>query len=103
MTRYDRCRIGEHAKLRGLAVSAYMVRAALCQRLPPPKPLPPPIPEVNQHTYFELARIGNNLNQLARWANMGNGEDPTMAEVLATLDALIPVVMKLRVEVIGAT
>jgi hypothetical protein len=101
MTRDQRRRIGERAKARGLGISPYMVRVALGHALPAVKAPAPPISEVNQDTYFQLAQIGNNLNQLARWANIGAGEDPTAAEVLDTLDALIPIVMRLRLEVIG--
>src|SRR5258708_37945704 len=99
MTRVELQRIDERAKTRGLAISQYMVRAALGQSLPSPKAPAPPIPEVNRDTYFQLAQVGNNLTQLARWANIGDGEDPTATEVLETLDTLIPLVMRLRLEV----
>lgn len=36
---------------------------------PCPKPRPP-LPEVNRLVYLELGRIGNNLNQIARAANL---------------------------------
>jgi hypothetical protein len=101
MTRDERRRVEERAKARGLGISPYMLRVALGHALPKAKAPAPPIPEVNQATYFQLAQVGNNLNQLARWANIGAGEDPTAAEVLETLDALIPIVMRLRLEVIG--
>ena len=39
---------------------------ALARRLPPP-----PVPEINRAIYSELARMGVNLNQLARAANEG--------------------------------
>jgi hypothetical protein len=39
---------------------------ALSRRLPPK-----PAPEVNQNTYQELARIGNNLNQFLRALHEG--------------------------------
>jgi Bacterial mobilisation protein (MobC) len=101
MTRDERTRIGTRAKAKGLGISPYMVRSALGQRLPAARPPAPPIPEVNRATYFQLAQIGNNLNQLARWANIGGGEEPTAHEVLETLDALIPVVRKVQLDVIG--
>ncbi len=49
------------AKSSGLSLSEFIRRAALKRRLPPP-----PVPEINRRAYEELARIGNNLNQLLR-------------------------------------
>ena len=49
------------AKSVGLSLSAFIRAASLKRRLPPSS-----APEVNRWTYEELARIGNNLNQLMR-------------------------------------
>ena len=49
------------AKGCGISLSEFIRAAALKRRLPPPS-----VSEVNRRTYEELARIGNNLNQLVR-------------------------------------
>jgi hypothetical protein len=49
-----------------ISLSEFIRRMALSRRLPPK-----PAPEVNKSTYQELARIGNNLNQLLRALHEG--------------------------------
>jgi hypothetical protein len=49
-----------------ISLSEFIRRMALSRRLPPK-----PAPEVNQNTYQELARIGNNLNQFLRALHEG--------------------------------
>ena len=56
------------------------------------------IPPVNRSTYAELARVGNNLNQLAKAANAA-GAPAALAE---NLQALRTVVQRLQCEVLGA-
>jgi len=54
------------AQSRGLSLSAFVRTIVLGLKLPTATP-----PEINRRTYLELARIGNNLNQLARAVNSG--------------------------------
>jgi hypothetical protein len=55
--------------------------------------LPAPIPEINQQTYWELGKIGVNLNQITHAINRAvkEGSDVAVdprAEILAVLTAL---------------
>lgn len=54
----------EEAKAHHISLSAFIRAAALKRRLPVCA-----VAEVNRTTYEELARIGNNLNQLLRAVN----------------------------------
>ena len=76
-----------------VSLSEFIRAAALKRRLPPPA-----APEVNRRTYEELARIGNNLNQLVRAVH---------AKAVAVVDAAIlhqlaDAVRRLGFEVLGA-
>ena len=76
-----------------LSLSEFIRAAALRRRLPPQA-----APEVNRRTYEELARIGNNLNQLARAVH---------ARAVAVIDAallqqLADAVRRLGLAVLGA-
>lgn len=64
----------------GRSISEYF-RALL--NLTPPKPMPP---EVYHKAYRELSAIGNNLNQMAKLANMNQQADYTdFAEAVAVV------------------
>lgn len=64
----------------GRSVSEYF-RALL--NLTPPKPMPP---EVYHKAYRELSAIGNNVNQMARLANMNQQADyADFAEAVAVV------------------
>ena len=66
LTEDERNSLVEAAKGRGLSLSSF-VRAIVTNRK-----LPSAIaPEINRLAYQELARIGNNLNQLVRAVNSG--------------------------------
>ena len=54
------------AAFMGMPPARWLRIAALARRLPPP-----PVPAINRTIYSELARMGVNLNQLARAANEG--------------------------------
>lgn len=58
--------LAKESRLHGHATCALVRIAALARRLPPP-----PVPAINRAIYSELARMGVNLNQLARAANEG--------------------------------
>lgn len=102
-TRAERTRLGELAHDWGMPVSAYVRMAALSKRMPPRRTPRPPVPPVNAQLYLQLAGVANNLNQLARRMNTGEGEEPTAVEVLDTLDALIPIVRRIQQELIGTS
>ncbi len=97
MTRDGRSRIEERAKARGIGISPHLLRSALAQTLPPATPPAPSIPEVSQRLHSQLAQIGKNLNQLTRWANIGEDETPTVGDVL---DALTLVVYQVKLELV---
>jgi hypothetical protein len=60
-TSIERDTLRTAAKGLGLSLSEFIRTVACKRRLPPPS-----APEINRRTYEELARLGNNLNQLAR-------------------------------------
>jgi hypothetical protein len=76
-----------------VSLSVFIRAAALKRRLPPLA-----APEVNRRTYEELARIGNNLNQLVRAVHA------RAVEVIdaAILHQLTDAVRRLGLEVLGA-
>lgn len=55
------------AKEMNLPVGRFLRQAALARVLPRRS-----VPELNRKAYGELARMGGNLNQMARAANQGN-------------------------------
>ena len=78
-------RLQDRADARGVTLSAYLRDAALR------RPLPPIVPTVNREAAKQLAKIGINLNQLARRANIGHvpeREFETLHELLSTLREL---------------
>lgn len=58
--------LAKESRLHGHATCALAAYRCACRRLPPP-----PVPAINRAIYSELARMGVNLNQLARAANEG--------------------------------
>ncbi len=62
----ERKEIGMSARAFHLSLSEYVRRAVLKRRLPPL-----PAPEINRSAYQELARVGNNLNQLTKAIHSG--------------------------------
>lgn len=71
-----------HADSAGLSVSEWMRRIALSRYLPRTV-----MPEINRETYLQLARIGSNLNQLAKLAHAGNvvSTDALLTEAIQTV------------------
>ena len=64
---------------------------------------PTPIPHLNEESYRELGRIGNNINQIARRLHQHAGDDPRVDELVAMIADLGVLLAKVRLEVIGAT
>lgn len=62
----ERDRLRGFAEARRLSLSDFIRRVALGRKLPQVVSA-----EINRHVYLELARIGNNLNQLVRAVNGG--------------------------------
>jgi Bacterial mobilisation protein (MobC) len=78
-----------------LSISEWVRRAALSRR-PPPRPAP----EVNLKTYQELARVGNNLNQLVRAIH--RGEVSGDLSRLPELESLRRLIKEIGLQLIGA-
>ena len=87
----ERAAIETKAREAGLAVSAFIRKAALGQRIEAPQ-------VVNAARWGELARTTANLNQLAHAVNAGHasGVDPRLIEELADQ------VRRLRLELLGS-
>ena len=49
----------------GMKLGEYLRATALKRKIPPS------VPKINREIYIELIRIGNNINQLTRVANVG--------------------------------
>jgi uncharacterized protein (DUF1778 family) len=69
VTPSERAELDERAAAAGVTLSEYVRAAALGYRLTAKDPL-------REKALFELSAIGNNLNQLARHANMTEQIDP---------------------------
>ena len=85
--------ITSRAVAAGVTPCQWLREAALSRRLPSP-----PVPEVNRQEYSALARLGSNLNQLARAVN--EGRPVTVPSAL--LQRLTGEVARLRLALIGA-
>jgi hypothetical protein len=72
--------ICERAREAGLAPSRYLRQVAL-GAVPQPRPQ-----AVNREALYQLGRIGNNLNQLAKLSN--SGSPLPRSEILETLAAV---------------
>ncbi|MCY1300371.1 Bacterial mobilization protein (MobC) [compost metagenome] len=66
-----------------LSVADWLIRAALDREIIPPRSV------WDAESISQLSRIGNNLNQLAHWANTGMPvDDSALREVAAELRVL---------------
>lgn len=79
------------ARHMGMSPAQWLRTAALSRRMPPP-----PVPEVNRKTYGELARLGVNLNQIAKAANAGRTAVP-----FGLLRELLRAIMCLQASLMG--
>jgi len=79
-TSEERDLLRRFAEARGLSLSDFIRTAALGRKLP----LPPPAPE-DRIAYQELARVGNNLNQLLRAIHGGTASvvEPELLTILS--------------------
>jgi hypothetical protein len=53
---------------------------------------PAPVPETTAVFLRELSRIGNNLNQVARFCNIGEGEEPGLGEVARVIEDVLDII-----------
>ena len=60
------------------------------------RPLPPPVPSVNEATYRELCRIGSNVNQLTHLAHTGQSYPGILATLRTLSDLLLSIKALLR-------
>ena len=82
----------EYAKASGVLLSEILRAAVLRYKLKPPA-----IPRIELQAVGELARIGNNLNQLTKWANAGRFSP----EVKPELDELRELTMEIRTRILA--
>ena len=94
----ERAVLEEKAKSCGLKLSAYLREAGLKKKI---SSRVNRVPEINRATYVELGRIGNNINQIAKAANIsvkrGMGCNVNPRE----LSALLALLKQIRLEVMA--
>jgi hypothetical protein len=73
------------AALHQVPIRSYLRDAALS------RPLPPPVPSVNEATYRELCRIGSNINQLTHLAHIGQSYPGILATLRSLSDLLLSI------------
>jgi hypothetical protein len=79
----DKSKITSRAKLLRLSVADWLIRSALDREIIPPRSV------WDGESISQLSRIGNNLNQLAYWANSGMLVDEVaLREIASELRAL---------------
>jgi hypothetical protein len=60
------------------------------------RPLPPPVPSINEATYRELCRIGSNINQLTHLAHIGQPYPGILSTLRTLSDVLLAIKALLR-------
>jgi hypothetical protein len=78
--------------------SSFIRRLALQER----QRSKPPMSQINQQTYVQLARASVNLNQLTKAVNTIQKSGDSIPIDLACLDELQVVIAQLRLELVGA-
>jgi len=78
------------AALHQVPLCSYLRDAALS------RPLPPPVPSINEATYRELCRIGSNVNQLTHLAHIGQSYPGILTTLRTLSDLLLSVKALLR-------
>lgn len=81
------------AQYMGMSPAQWLRTAALSRRMPLPS-----VPEVNRNAYGEFARLGVNLNQIAKAANAGRTAVP-----FGLLRELLRAIMCLQASLMGVT
>lgn len=78
----------------GMSPAQWLRHAALTRMLPRR-----PAPELNRRAYADLARVGGNLNQLAKAANEGRA----IEDIGDLLRELLTTLREVRLRLLGAT
>ena len=99
LTEAEQVALAEVARDMGLSLSSFSRRVLLDRPLPPRRPLRA-IPEINQRTCVELARIGASIDQLAGHAN--GGIFPERKSIIDALELLARAIAAVKTELIGA-
>ena len=91
----ERQAIEAKADTAGMKLGEYIRATALKQKVPPS------IPEINREIYVELIRIGNNINQIARVANVGIKRGDRLNVEIERLTELSVYLNRLKLEVLA--
>ena len=91
----ERQRIEAQADLAGMKLGEYLRATALQQKIPRS------VPTINREIYVELIRIGNNINQIARVANVGIKRGERLNVEMNKLIELSEHLDKLKLEVLA--
>jgi hypothetical protein len=79
----------------GMKLGEYIRAAALKQKIPRS------VPKINREIYIELIRIGNNINQLARVANVGIKRGDRLNLEMSKLQELSEYLDRLKLEALA--
>ena len=90
----------EREELASRAADARVTLAAYVRRASLGRP-PAPVSEVNVSLLRELSRIGNNLNQVARFCNIREGEEPGLGEIARVITDVLDVVQAIGRDLLG--
>ncbi len=83
ITPFDKKIIVARARYFGLSASDWLIRAAFDREILSPRSV------WDEQSISQLSRVGNNLNQLAHWANQGMPIDnAALVEIAVELRAL---------------
>ena len=82
LTEAENAQLEARARACGLSVSSYLRAAALGDAGPRARRAPTVQAEVIARAMIELNRVGNNVNQIARSANIGKEIDPYFYEAI---------------------
>ena len=93
-TEEERAAIGEKAKAAGLSAGGYLRACGLSRVTARTKKCAPVDREVLEHAIAALRRVGNNINQLAKAANMNQPTDSALLQ--RSLKAYVFVLQELR-------
>src|SRR5271169_4153370 len=85
LTREEHQELIARAQDAGVRAATYLRNAALGS-------LPTPVSQVNVDLLHELSRVGNNLNQVARYCNIREGEEPSLGQLATAITDVLSVV-----------
>lgn len=91
----ERQTIEAKADSAGIKLGEYIRATALKRKIPPS------IPEINREIYIQLIRIGNNINQIARVANVGIKRGDRLNVEMNKLTELSEYLDRLKLEVLA--